>query len=74
MQLSKFTKLNGAINTSFPIFMLPTITAFVPIQQLSPIIGVPFRLPRFSRPMVTPVARLIFFPKTAAELIMIRPL
>lgn len=70
---SKFTKLNGGIMTSFPIFMFPTITAFVPIQQLFPIVGVPALLPRLVCPMVTPVAMLILSPKIVISLMIIRP-
>ena len=70
---SKFTKLKGAIKTSDPIVIFPTITAFVPIQQLSPIVGAPALFPRFSCPIVTPVAILLFFPITAFGLIIIRP-
>ena len=36
--MSQFTKLDGAIRTSEPIVILPTIIALVPIQQLSPIL------------------------------------
>ena len=59
---SKFTKVKGAIKTSDPIVIFPTITALVPIQQLSPIFGTPALFPRFSCPIVTPVAILLFFP------------
>ena len=70
---SKFTNVNGAIRTSSPIFIFPTITEFVPIQTLSPILGHPFLFPLFSLPLVHPAAILIFLPKTASELIVICP-
>mgnify|MGYP000864874910 CR=1 FL=1 len=43
---SKLTNAPGAISTLFPILILPTTIAFVPIQTEFPIIGVPFLSPR----------------------------
>ena len=61
--ISILTKEFGAIMTSSPIFMLPTITAPTPtpIHTLLPIVGVPFRLPRVSCPIVTPYEYCNFY-------------
>ena len=42
---SKLTNAPGAISTLFPILTLPTIVELAFIQTLSPIVGVPSRLP-----------------------------
>ena len=42
---SKLTNAPGAINTLFPILILPTTTAFVPIHTEFPIVGVPSLAP-----------------------------
>ena len=52
----------GAISTLFPIFILPTITAFYLIQTSFPISGTPSFLPRLACAMVTPCAMLQFLP------------
>ena len=70
---SKFTYEFGAINTLFPIFICPTITAFVPIQTSFPIFGVPTFFPLLSWPIVTPVAILQFFPIETFSFIIILP-
>ena len=53
--------------------MFPTITAFVPIHTSLPIVGEPSLFPRFSLPMVTPVAILTFLPITASGFIISLP-
>ena len=68
----QLTKELGAIKTLLPIFIFPTITALVPIHTSSPITGVPFLLPLFSWPIVTPVAILQFFPIITFGLIVIK--
>lgn len=45
---STFTKLQGAMSTSSPMVMFPTIAALIPIHTWLPITGVPFRAPRFA--------------------------
>lgn len=69
---SQFTYEFGAIKTSLPTWIDPTIVAFTPIHTLSPITGVPLRFPRFSCPIVTPLCRFIFLPKTAFGLIVMQ--
>ena len=71
---SKLTYELGAIKTSFPILILPTITALVPIHTSLPIIGVPFLLPLFSCPIVTPTAILQLSPIIALGFIITGPL
>ena len=51
----------GAIKTSFPIEIFPTIVALTPIQTSLPIVGAPFLTPLFSCPIVTPLCILQFF-------------
>jgi hypothetical protein len=70
---SKFTKEFGAIRTFVPIVIFPTITAFAPIQFLSPRTGDPFNFPRFVRPIVTPWVILQFLPILVFSLITILP-
>lgn len=52
---SIFTNAFGAIKTFFPILILPTKVALMPIHTLSPTCGAPIRFPLFSRPSVTPL-------------------
>ena len=42
---SKLTNAPGAISALFPILTVPTIVELAFIQTLSPIVGVPSRLP-----------------------------
>lgn len=60
--MSWLMKELGAMRTFDPIVILPTITALTPIQTLSPMVGTPFRGPRFSCPIVTPLWMLQFLP------------
>lgn len=69
---SQFTYEFGAIKISLPTWVDPTIVAFTPIHTLSPITGVPLRFPRFSCPIVTPLCRFIFLPKTAFRLVVMQ--
>lgn len=58
---SKFINAPGAIKTLFPIFTFPIIIEFAFIQTLSPIIGVPWRLPE-AFPINVPCEMLKFLP------------
>lgn len=58
--MSVLTNELGAIITSSPIVIFPTTTAPTPIHTLLPIMGVPFRFPLLSCPIVTPLCILQF--------------
>lgn len=53
--ISTFTKLLGAIITSSPMVIFPTIAELIPIQTLSPIVGQPLREPLFACPITIPL-------------------
>lgn len=46
--MSRFTYVLGAIKTSSPIEIFPTIVELTPIHTSSPIVGVPSLIPLFS--------------------------
>ena len=68
---STFTKLLGAISTSSPMVIFPTMAALMPIQTLSPIVGQPFRGPLFACPITTPLCMLQLRPILALLLMVI---
>ena len=58
------TTAPDAITAPVPIYTPFLMIAFVPIQTQFPIFGVPFLVPRFSCPIVTPVAILQLSPNS----------
>ena len=51
---SKLTNVLGAINTSSPIIIFPTIVEFALIHTLFPMVGTPALFPLTSLPIVIP--------------------
>ena len=63
----KFTKLPAAIVTLRPILIFPHNVAFANTTTLSPISGLPHKLPWFISPIVHPLKRVIFLLKLRAS-------